>query len=105
MTILFLLLGGYATPYRLHGNSNGGGILVFICEDIPAGFEGFFIELNLRKRKWLVDNTHKKKISNHLTFISKMLDLFSKEQILLISDFNTEKYDKPKDEFCKMYNL
>ena len=34
-----------------------------------------------------------------------MLDLFSKEQILLISDFNTEKYDKPKDELCNICNL
>ena len=37
------------------GNGNGGGILVFIREDMPAKLidsqmkiEGFFIELNLR---------------------------------------------------------
>ena len=53
------LLGNYATPYRLDCDSNGAGILVFIREDIlsaklvlsEAGFEGFFIELNLRKSK------------------------------------------------------
>ena len=50
------LIGAYTTSYRLDRNSNGGGILVFIQEDIPsrnlhfseAGFEGFFMELNLR---------------------------------------------------------
>ena len=39
------------------GNGNGGGILVFIREDMPAKLidsqmktEGFFIELNLRRK-------------------------------------------------------
>ena len=49
------LLSGYTRLYRIDCNSNGGGILVFIRENIPstklhfseAGFEGFFIELNL----------------------------------------------------------
>ena len=67
------LLGGYTAPYRLGRNFNGGGILVFIREDIPSkklhfsevGFEGFFIELNLRKSKWLeclFYNTHEKQV-------------------------------------------
>ena len=82
------LLSGYTRLYRLDCNSNGGGILVFIREDIPstklhfseAGFEGFFTELNLRKSKWLVCfsyNARTNKISNHLSFISKTLDLLS----------------------------
>lgn len=57
------LQGGYTTPYRLDRNSNVGGILVFIREDIPpakfhfyeAGFEAFAIELNLEKANdWYV---------------------------------------------------
>ena len=42
-------------------NGNGGGILVFIREDIPTKLtdpqmkiEGFFIELNLRRKKSLL---------------------------------------------------
>ena len=49
---------GYSEPYRLDRNGNGGGILVFIREDIPTKLidsqmkiEGFFIEINLRKKK------------------------------------------------------
>ena len=88
--ILFVLLGGYATLYRLDRNSNRGGILVFIRKNIPSTkfhfseteFEGFFIEPSVRKSKWLVGffyNAYKKKISNHLSFISKTLDLFFKQ--------------------------
>ena len=37
----------------------------------------------------------------------KTLDLLSNkyEQILLTGDFNNEKYDKPMDGFCNIYNL
>ena len=49
---------GYSEPYRLDKNGNGGGILVFIREDIPTKLidyqmkiEEFFIELNLRGKK------------------------------------------------------
>ena len=49
---------GYSEHYRSDGNGNGGGKLVFICEDIPTKLiesqmktEGFFIELNLRRKK------------------------------------------------------
>ena len=46
---------------KLDRNGNGGGILVFIREDIPfkliesqMKIEGFFIELNLKRKKWLL---------------------------------------------------
>ena len=49
---------GYYESYRLDRNGNGGGILVFTREDIPTKLidsqmkiEGFFIELNLRRKK------------------------------------------------------
>ena len=50
-------LHGFSEPYRLDRNGNGGGILVFIREDIPSKLieskmriEGFFIELNLKRK-------------------------------------------------------
>ena len=53
-------LEGYATPYRLDRNANGGGILLYIREDIPSkllntdlSIEGFFVEIRLRKKKCL----------------------------------------------------
>ena len=54
-------LEGYTTPYRLDINANGGGILLYIREDIPSkllntdlSIEGFFVEIRLRKKKWLL---------------------------------------------------
>ena len=47
---------GYAT-YRLDRNSDGGGILLYVREDIPSTLlntelliEGFCIEINIRKK-------------------------------------------------------
>ena len=48
------------TTYRLDRNANGGGILLYIREDIPStpvnfdmSIESFYIEINIRKKKWL----------------------------------------------------
>ena len=66
---------GYTT-YRLDRNSNGGGILLYVREDIPSTLlntelliEGFCIEINIRKKKWLLVctyNQNKNLISNYL---------------------------------------
>ena len=51
----------YSEPYRLDRNVNDGGILAVIREDTPTKLidfqmeiEGFLIELNLRRKKWLL---------------------------------------------------
>ena len=49
---------GFATPFRRDRNEFGGGIMVFVREDIPAkqisnetlNIEGLFIELIFRKK-------------------------------------------------------
>ena len=53
---------GYSSPFRLDWDKNGGGIMVFVQEDITAKFllfedkpiEALFIELYFRKEKWLL---------------------------------------------------
>ena len=55
-------LDGYMVPFRLDRNGNGGGILLYIRDDLPSkllsinkNIEGFFVEINLRnKKKWLL---------------------------------------------------
>ena len=50
---------GYSSPFRLDRDQNGGGIMVFVREDITAKFlyfedkpiEALFIELNFQKKK------------------------------------------------------
>ena len=52
------LLNGYSTPFRLDHNAHGGGILLYIREDIISKLllmeenpiEGFFVEINLRNK-------------------------------------------------------
>ena len=57
------VISGYSEPYRFDRNRNGGGVLIYIREDIPSklladklrhDIEGIFVELNLRKKKWLL---------------------------------------------------
>ena len=55
---------GYTT-FRLDRNSNVGGILLYVREDIPSTLlntelliEGFYIEINIRKKKWLLICTY-----------------------------------------------
>ena len=54
---------GYAAQITFDRNGRGGGIVLYIREDIPPrllktslpkDFEGFFVELNLRKKKILM---------------------------------------------------
>ena len=48
---------GFFEPYRIDRNSSGGGILLYIREDIPSKLiltkttiDGFFVEINLIKK-------------------------------------------------------
>ena len=111
------LIEGYGKPIRLDRNCHGGGILFFLRDDLPCrelksltNIEGTFIELTIRKSKWLIMggyNPHKENISSFLGHVSKELDklLPCYENLLLLGDFNSEMSEKPMEEFCGMYNL
>ena len=54
---------GFSSPHRLDRNCNGGGILLYIREDIPSKLlsierdltEAFFVEINLHNKKKMVN--------------------------------------------------
>ena len=55
---------GLTTPYRYVRNDKGGGLLLYIGEDIPSrllqcksqrNIESLFVEINLGKRKWFLN--------------------------------------------------
>ena len=109
---------GYASPFRLERNQNGGGILVFVREDIPVKFlsseekpiEAFFFGLNFHKKKWLVCcsfNPNKSNISRHLETLRKSLDLYSAhyENTILIGDFNVNIDDPHMESFLESYRF
>ena len=85
---------GYTT-YRLNRNAIGGGIRLYIREDIPStllnsdmSIESFSIEKNIRKKKWLLVctyNPNKNLISNHLKEMAKTWTIISQNMPTLFS--------------------
>ena len=82
------LIPGYSAPYRIDRTWHGGGSMLFVREDIPskllltenAPIKGFYIEINLRKKKWLICgsyNPHRTTIDSHMDSLSKNLALYS----------------------------
>ena len=71
-------------------------------------FEGFFVEINLRKKKWLLScsyNPTRKNIVNHEKNIGTRLDQFSAtyDNLILIGDFNVEP--EGRRNFKKFVNI
>ena len=108
------LINGYTT-YRRDRNRNGGGILLYIGEDIPSNLlhadditEGFYIEISIRKKKWLLGcsyNPHKRFISSHLKELGKNLDFNLKyDNFILLGDLDAEPTNEAVNDFCQVYD-
>ena len=122
------LIDGFSEPYRLDRNHMGGGVAIYTREDIPSKLltkhsfpndtyrkdnykgpiEGMFVEINLRKTKWLLLGTyHRPRQNNQYYFdnITKALDLYltTYDKFLLVGDFNTQEGDTDLDNFLDMY--
>jgi hypothetical protein len=100
-------LDGFSTPIRLDRNKNGGGIMLFVRENVTfnllsfenSPIECFYVELNIKRKKWLLVcsyNPNKNDIKNHLLEIGKGLDLYvSKyDNLNFLGDFNVEMSDQ-----------
>ena len=112
------LIDGFSSPYRLDRDSKGGGIMLYIREDIPSNFvasdnkpiESLYVELNLQNVKMLINcsnNPHKADIGNHLVTLNSFLDVRSTkyEKIFIMGDFNMEIDDPKMQTFCEVYNF
>ena len=108
----------FGVPYRVDQNGNGGGIILFLREDIPSKLppvgtsatEDFFAEINLRKKKWLFIcsyNPNRENIENHLETWSKNLALYSCscENLIIIGDFNLSVEETSISGFCDTFGL
>ena len=81
-----------------------------IKTDCDAGLEGIFVEINLRKTKWLLCcsyNPHQVNIVDHLKNICKTLDKLSTtyDSLVLLGNFNAEHEEESIAEFLNLYNL
>ena len=113
------LLDGFHTPYREDGTDKGGELLLYVREHIPCmnikfnfctAFEAIVVEINLKKRKWLLIcsyNPNKDVIDKHLNCIGKLLnDQYKKyENVIFIDGFNSETAEDTMQDFCSSYNL
>ena len=97
------LIGGFHKLYKLDRDSLGGGIVLYVREDIPSNLlevetkriEGFYVEINLHNDKWLINcsyNPHKNMIENHIRALSEILDIYSSSynKFIIQGDFNIE---------------
>ena len=112
------IIPGFAPTDRFDRNNKGGGLLLYLREDIPSKImlvfklpiEGFLIEVNVYRKKWLSGcfyNPHKTYISDFLKAISKVLDLTTAnyEHLFIMGDLDSEVKQKYLTEFCQLYNL
>ena len=110
---------GFTMPYRLDRNRNGGGVIVYVREDIPSKIlekhklpqdvEGMFVELNFRKIKWLLFGTYHSPSQNEQYYfeaLDKALDCYSSyDRMVLIGDFNSEDHETCMETFLYQNNL
>ena len=112
------LINGFNPPYRLDRDSKGGGIMLYIRQDIPSNLlttdkepiESLYVELHLWNKKYLINccyHLHKTMIKNHLATLSNFLDLHSSkyEKMLIFGDFNVRIGEPHLKSFCKTYNF
>ena len=112
------LIEGFSAPYRLHRDSTGGGIMLYIRADILSNLpafkdkpiEGFLIEINkqiLINTQILINcsyNPHKSEIKKHLTALGNSLDLHSSkyDKILILGGFHVEIEEANMKFFLKV---
>ena len=113
------LIEGFSKPYRFDRNRNGGGVMLYIREDIPSkllrthnlpsDIEAFFVELNLRKTKWLLSACYRPPKQSDDYFFKQMsaaLDTYGTHysKFLLIGDFNAEVAKANFAEFLECHD-
>ena len=112
-------MDGFQMPFRADRNDKGGGLLLYVKEDIPckiisvnfiSEFEAIVLEVNLKKRKWLllgIYNPHKEMTNTFLNIVGNSLNelCLKYENITIIGDFNWEMGDEVMGNFCNTYNF
>ena len=84
------ILEGFTPPYSLDRTTHGGGLMLFVREDIPSkllpnidpsgNIENILVNINLRSKEWLISGSYNPNvglIQNHPTNLSKNLDFYS----------------------------
>lgn len=99
-----LSIDGYQTPYRKDRNSQGGGLVLYvsnqlICKkldmvDLPDDVEIICVEVNLRQEKWLVIGVYKppsQKTQYFLQHLNMILENSNHDNYIILGDFNLDE--------------
>ena len=107
-------IDGFSAPFRFDRNRFGGGVLIYVREDItckqltkhilPDEMEGIFDEINLRKTKWLLFDGYRpprQQAEYFLKHVIYAIDTYRQtfHKFLLARDFNLEETDPIMSEF------
>ena len=114
------VIEGFATPFRLDRNANGGGLLVYVRSDIPShqlnsfkfseGVECISFEINLRKKKWALFSVYRPPTQSQDNLFENLdcaLDHYSEnyENFMFIGDFNMTETEEQLKIFLELYSL
>ena len=112
------LLEGYSEPFRLDRTANGGGLLLYLRNDIPTkslaliseNIECIILEVTISQKKWLLFGTYnpsKALISKHLLILEKSLCHYLSlyDNVIILGDLNSEIGEEAMDDFCSLYHL
>ena len=107
------VIDGFRQPYRLDKNKHCGGAMIFVSEDFPKhtlsdDIERMFIEINLKKTKWLIIGTYhppNQPDDYFLKAVCNALDQYHKTygKFLSLGDFNAADTEPILSEFLKHY--
>ena len=107
-------IDGFSAPFRLNRNKFGGGVLIYVREDIPCkkltkhilpdDIEEIFVEINLRKTKWLLFGGYRpprQQAEYFSKYVNYALHTYREtiDKFLLAGDFNTEETNPFMSEF------
>ena len=108
------LVEGYYPPLRKDRNAHGGGLLLYIRNDIPcrpitnltnlhSHPESIFVELFIRKTPWLIGAIYKPSSLNDTIFTKNMENMLDAgaalyENILLLGDMNFDLQQQNKSK-------
>ena len=111
-------IDGYKT-FRLDRNCYGGGVCMYVNQDIAArsvgyssisNIESICLELNLRKRKWLVIGIYKPPSYSEDAFIKSLFSCLTNaakefDNILLLQDFNMTAENTKMEQLLTSFSL
>ena len=118
-TITQFFVDGYSKPFRFDRNRNAVGVLLYVREDIvsrelesdnlPIDINKIFIELILRKVKWLFFSTYHPPSQSedyYFSLVSNCLDAFSPtyDRLLLVGNFNADYSKETLFNFLQKHN-